>query len=64
MKWRGTDLDQIVHYLAEDHVFADCGVYAGAMTADSYHAITRDRAAVTCDACKKAGTEGNEGQSS
>lgn len=52
MKWRDTDLEQIVHYRAGGQEFAACGVYAASMTADSYHAVTQDRAAVTCDACR------------
>jgi len=51
-KWRDADLEQIVHYRADGQEFAACGVYAAAMTTDSYHAITTDPAAVTCDACR------------
>jgi hypothetical protein len=52
MKWNGTDLEQIVHYRADGQEFAACGVYAAAMDADSYHAVTTDREAVTCDPCR------------
>lgn len=52
--WHDTGLEQIIHYRREGHEFAACGVYAAAMTADTYHAVTPHWDTVTCGDCRTA----------